>query len=299
MAQLDVRRTYADTFNLLQQDLDAFVDDIETFFNLTKINDDNLQDAGITASSKLTTGSLTTAKFENNSVTTAKIADDAVTTAKIADSAVTSAKILADNITTAKIADSAVTTAKIPDDAITTVKLATSSVTEVKHAATVFSAGTSSGTKSTASTTTLCTVTVAATGRPIFVGLTSDGTSGPAYVGVPSITPAYSAVSAGYYARCSVEIKRDSTVIAMPAVQTYVQRKSQSGGVGPEYDMRNCVQFVPPGCIWTIDTPTAGFTYTYTFTLYSSTSTAAFSGHAASADVAAIGVNCTAIAWEM
>ncbi len=53
MATLNVRREYADGDILLESDLDAFLDDIETFLNVTKIDDDNIQDLGITGSTKL------------------------------------------------------------------------------------------------------------------------------------------------------------------------------------------------------------------------------------------------------
>ena len=93
MAQLDVRREYADGEILLASDLDAFLNDIETFLNVIKLNDDNIQDGGINAATKLADSSVTTSKLANGAVTTNKIADGAVTTAKIADGAVTTAKI--------------------------------------------------------------------------------------------------------------------------------------------------------------------------------------------------------------
>lgn len=103
MAQINVSRTYEDGEILTEADLDVFLDDLETFLNITKINDDNIQDAGINA----------TAKVLNLSVTTAKLAAGAVTTNKIADAAVETAKIADENITTAKIDDEAVTLAKL------------------------------------------------------------------------------------------------------------------------------------------------------------------------------------------
>lgn len=122
MAQLDVRREYADGEILLASDLDAFLNDIETFLNIIGINDDNIQDGGINA----------TTKIADATVTTAKLANGAVTTAKIADSAVTAAKLAADSVTTAKIVDAAVTTAKIADSAITIAKVADSTKYSIK-----------------------------------------------------------------------------------------------------------------------------------------------------------------------
>lgn len=103
MATLSTTRNYEDGEILTQADLDAFLDDIETFVNVTKLNDDNLQNNGITGSSKLVTGSVTAAKLATDSVTTAKIVDSNVTTAKIADSNVTTVKIADDNVTFAKM----------------------------------------------------------------------------------------------------------------------------------------------------------------------------------------------------
>lgn len=97
MATLDVTRNYADGEVLTEADIDAFLDDIETFNNVTKLNDDNLQNNGITGSLKLLTGSVSAAKLATDSVTTIKIADANVTTPKIADEAVTLIK-LADEV---------------------------------------------------------------------------------------------------------------------------------------------------------------------------------------------------------
>ena len=124
MSQIDIRREYADGDVLLASDLDAIVDDVETFINTTKLNDDNIQNSGITASDKLIDASISTAKLASSSVTAVKIASDAVTTAKILDANVTAAKLATDSVTTAKILDANVTTAKINDGAVTTAKLA-------------------------------------------------------------------------------------------------------------------------------------------------------------------------------
>lgn len=162
MAQLDVRRTYRSNKVLTAQDINAFLDDIEAFFNLVKINSDNIQDASITVSSKIIDGTITTSKIDNNAVTTAKIADNAVTTAKIADSAVTTAKIVDNAVTTAKIADSAITSAKIADNAVTNVKLAAINKT---------SSSTISFTTSATSPTfvTNSQISITTTGKPVML----------------------------------------------------------------------------------------------------------------------------------
>jgi microcystin-dependent protein len=83
MAQISIRQLYADAEILFASDLDAIVDDIETFLNSTKINDDNIQNSGITASDKLVDASINAAKLASDAVTTAKILDANVTRAKI------------------------------------------------------------------------------------------------------------------------------------------------------------------------------------------------------------------------
>jgi hypothetical protein len=128
MSSLSTTRSYDDGEVLVRADLDAFLDDIETFLNVTKINDDNIQNSGITGSTKLLNSSVTAGKLAADSVTTLKIADSNVTTAKIADENVTTAKIADLNVTTAKINDLAVTTGKLAADAVTNAKLADDAV---------------------------------------------------------------------------------------------------------------------------------------------------------------------------
>jgi microcystin-dependent protein len=92
MATLTVTKTYQDGDVLLESDLDGIKSSIETFLNITGLNDDNIQDGGITGSTKLVNGSVTQAKLASDAVTTAKVVDGSVTIAKLA-SAVT-AKIV-------------------------------------------------------------------------------------------------------------------------------------------------------------------------------------------------------------
>lgn len=285
MAQLDVRRTYADESPLFQENLDAFVDDIETFVNLTKLNDDNFQNAGITASTAFVAGSLTGEKLEGSAVTTAKIASNAVTTSKLATNSVTTAKLDTGAVTTAKIADGAVTTAKLDTGAVTTAKIADGAVTDEKHAATVYAFTGASGDLSTTTNVVIGTLQITATGRPLFIGLTSIEDAG---------SGAYIAITGGggpKIVRAAVEIKRGSTVIAAPAIQTYCSptniyyKNTPSGTANGPYTSRNGAMAMPPGTIWTIDTPSAG-TYTYTFTLHATSSNSSFTGHGAGAPCA-------------
>jgi len=95
LATLSITKQWANGEVLLEADLDYIKSDIETFLNTTKINDDNIQTGGVTASTKLVDLSITAAKMGTDSVTTPKIEASAVTTAKIADSNVTLGKLAA------------------------------------------------------------------------------------------------------------------------------------------------------------------------------------------------------------
>lgn len=110
MPTLTITKTYADGLVLLEADLDHIKNDIETFLNFsaggTGINDDNIQNQGITASSKIVASSVITSLLAGSAVTTPKIADLNVTTAKIADGAVTAIKIADGTIQPAKISHS-------------------------------------------------------------------------------------------------------------------------------------------------------------------------------------------------
>ncbi len=100
MATITITKQWANGQILLEADLDFIKSDIETFINVTKLNDDNIQNAGITASSKLIDGTISTGKLQNAAVTDTKLATNAVTTIKITDANVTAAKLAADVFTT-------------------------------------------------------------------------------------------------------------------------------------------------------------------------------------------------------
>ena len=129
MPTLSISKTYQDGDVLFEVDLDNIKNDLETFFNITKIDDSNLLDAGITASTKIEDETISTGKIASSAVTTAKITDGSVTATKFADSAVTTAKITDANVTTAKINDLAVTTAKLNAGAVTYAKRSVTSTT--------------------------------------------------------------------------------------------------------------------------------------------------------------------------
>lgn len=171
MPTITITKTYADGDVLFESDLDNIIDDIETFLNVTKIDNTNIQDNGIDASTKVS----------DASVTSAKIASGAITTTKILDAAVT----------TDKLNDLAVTTAKLNDLAVTTAKLADASVTYAKRASATISTSSSSGTYSTTSTSrvdvTNLTVSITTTGRPVLLVL-QGSTSAARIVGPAGTT---------------------------------------------------------------------------------------------------------------
>ncbi len=161
MAQLSIRRLFAARETLTVDDLDAICDDLEAFFNQIKLSDDNIQDAGITASSKVAAGTITAAIFPNDVISTAKIADGAFTAEKITDSSITTAKLASNAVTTVKIADGAVTLAK---------REAVNWVTDTAAGSTV---------SSTSYNAIGLTQDITTTGRPVFIGITSAGVTTP------------------------------------------------------------------------------------------------------------------------
>jgi len=83
MPTLSITKTYADGSVLTEADLDNIKDDIETFLNTTKIDQDNIQAGGVDAAS-LATDSVIAIKIQADAVTTVKILDANVTSAKLA-----------------------------------------------------------------------------------------------------------------------------------------------------------------------------------------------------------------------
>lgn len=164
MSTLDITRTYADGTLLYAADFDALCNESETFFNTTKLNGDNIDDAGITASLKITDTSITTAKIPDSAITTLKLEDEAVTTAKINDLAVTTAKILDGTLVTADFTDASVTNAKRA---------------AVTH---VLSSGCGSNTQATGQAIPNLTgdITLTGTSPIVFISLMPDAGVGPA-----------------------------------------------------------------------------------------------------------------------
>lgn len=139
-----------------------------------------------------------------------------------------------------------VDTDQIRNLAVTTAKINDGAVTQAKRAALGQQISASCGTFSTTSTSyvdvTNLTVTITTTGRPVFIGVTSDGTS------ANMATLAVSNAS-GTVTECYFKILRDSTDIAFYRLNN----NSPTGSIA----IRG-----PTSAISTLDVPAAG-TYTY------------------------------------
>jgi hypothetical protein len=81
MATIDLTRV-TDGSNYGETELNTLCDELETFFNTTKISDDNIQDGTINGT-KIAAGTVTAAKLASNSVGTDQLANDSVTAAKL------------------------------------------------------------------------------------------------------------------------------------------------------------------------------------------------------------------------
>lgn len=195
---------------------------------------------------------VTTAKIADNAVTSAKLSSSAsidlsraVTTDHIRDSAVTTAKIAAGGVTTTNILDGNVTSAKIAPGGVTQDRLA-SRATGSTVAAGGFATSSSSGAYSTSSTSftavTNLSVTITTTGRPVFVGLISDGSG--------NFSEIYE--SGGSLPNTSMRFLRSGTEISRQHL-IYTSSANQV--------------YLPPSSISHYDAPAAG-TYTYTFEVH-------------------------------
>lgn len=104
MAVLTISKTFADTQVLFEADLDAMKSSIETAVNTTKLNDDNFQNSGITANTKVIDGTITSSVIADETITADLINSAAVTTAKLEDGGIGTDDIDTNAVTAAKIA---------------------------------------------------------------------------------------------------------------------------------------------------------------------------------------------------
>lgn len=253
MATISIPKNYQDGDPLFESDLDDIRNAVEDFLNITKINDDNIQDDGITGSTKIIDGTVTESILGTDAVTTVKIDDLAVTTAKIADGAVTEDKL---NTSTAgdglaggggtpyavNVDDS---TIEIDTD---TLRVKDLGITREKQEAVGQQISSSSGAFNDASGSvvdvTNLSVTITTSGRPVMVFLQSDASVSRASLG-GSLTSAETFINVGF------QILRDAVLIA----KVVLKGENFTSSSGNELE-------VPPSALAVLDTPIAG-TYVY------------------------------------
>lgn len=258
MPTLTLTKNYADATILFASDFDVWLTELETFLNTTKIDDGNLLDASITASTSITDASITTVKLPSNAVTTAKIADSGVeegdfallaaTTAKLADASVTTEKILDANVTTAKVGTSAITRTKL-----TASNYAISSSINYAFYNSSYYPGTPNLTTSDQSIPN-ATVTITTNGNPVEVRVM------PILYAIPNGGFIQAIEPGGGYTVFTVY--RDAVAIAVLEMNEAVSDFSQSTNIS------SSIMGIGP----ILDSPSAG-TYTYTLKVKSSSAT--------------------------
>ncbi len=251
MATLTITKTYEDGVLLMEADLDAIRTSIQTFLNTTKLNDDNFQDDGITASAKIIDASITNAKMADNSVGTTQFQAGSVTAAKLADEAVTDAKL---SSSASVDADRAVNTDNIKDGA----------VTYGKRADLNYILSSSSGSFTTTSTSlvdiTNLSVTLTRNGRPTLLALIPDG-GVASYIGASNFG---SGGGGGYSAYIITQFLKDGT----GNLGNFML--SMAGG--------NSTKIVPPGMYFVIDYSSVVGNSTYSVKMQTFKTSGAFTG---------------------
>lgn len=216
MPALTIPNTFTNATTAVASEVNANFTAVSTLLNSTKLDADNLQDGAVTA---------------------AKIGTNAVTGAKLNSDTVDNSTLQYTN-STLSIKDSGVTTAKINDSAVTTAKINDGAVTQAKRASLGQQLSSSVSTTSTSTSFTAITglsASITTTGRPVFIGLVSDGAGSPSLIGFGT---------GGAY-RTTIRLKQDSTEIA--------QWPFDAGTAGGD---------IPCSSVWHIYSVAAG-TYTY------------------------------------
>lgn len=147
------------------------------------------------------------------------------------------------------VPDGSITKAKFSGGAVSQAMLqtrATGTSVAAGGYATSASTGAFSGTNTSLTDVTNATVTIVATGRPVWVGLISDGTINTS--ASCSVGAFKNSANAGS-AESSFAIVRDSTVISYSRVSHTVSTGSTGSGLFVK---------TPCGAVYMIDTPTAG-----------------------------------------
>ncbi len=162
------------------------------------------------------------------------------------------ATAVAGAIIAADLGTSAVETLKINDLAVTTAKINDLAVTRGKLATLTPAVSSSSGSVSTTSASmvdvTNLSVSVTVTGRPIWVGLVSDGSANSSYIGGR-------ATSDQRIAFGDFRVLRDATEVSRVQINAYFQGIASGSNTAELY--------LPPGALFHLDIGVAAGTYTY------------------------------------
>jgi hypothetical protein len=255
MATLAITRLYAADEVLFELDLDEVRQDIENFVNTIKLNDDNIQDGGITASTKVLDGTITGDVIGSSAIITSKITDGAIDSDALGSSSITTAKIAANTLTGTTFGSGSVTKDKL---STVTPRINTSVIDDD-----IFLAGETSYAEVVGAS-----VTITATGTkkvlvmlyPTLdssVTLSSAGTfRGNSRAGGIRIKRGITGGTFGASFKSFLRMKRGSTVLAEWEIQTTISNPSGTGE-------NNVVWSVPSLTFWCFDEPSAGST-TYT-----------------------------------
>lgn len=264
MSTLNLPKQYEDGQILFAADLDVILDEFENFFNVTQINDGNIQDDGLTGSIVIRDATVTTDKLASNSVNTSELATDAIATADINNSAVTTAKLATDSVGTSELAADSITTAKIVDNEIGKTKL----VSNYVFSGTDLTTFTIDSTTTTPTTIPNLQCTITTTGNP--VEIRAFTVLHPTDADNSNLTTGGRAL----YKRDSqvypvIEIYRDSTLIYSTVDQSNLHSTWVANGTSSE-------RHIHPTIGPFLDAPGAG-TYVYSIKGYFK-SVAPFSG---------------------
>jgi len=196
---------------------------------------------------KIQNQGIDTGQIANGAVGTAQIASNAVTAAQIAPGTITSNNFAPGQINSTLLAQGAVGTSNLMDGSVTLPKLAARTLqTNVASVGGVAISGSSGNFEAYASTVVAnLTVTLSTIGRPVFVGLIGDGSTGGSYIGV--YTSANTPPSAQF------GITRGNTTICAYNLT----------GPASTVTAENDQVYIPGSALHMIDLPPGAGTYTY------------------------------------
>lgn len=244
MPILTIPRNYKANEPVLESYLDAALDSIESFLNVTKLDDINIQAASITASSKVSDGTVTVVTLAAEAITTSKIDANAVTAAALnSDTAGTGLSQATDGELDVVVDDSTVEVdplngVQIKDLGITRAKLDSNSSEQLSS-----NSGTFTTNSSTLSDVTNLSVSITTTGRPVLIQLVGPSSPAANWVGI-SIPGAGSGFN-----HAALIFVRDSEIIG-------------SAGLATEHNSDTKGLKLPSQTFMHVDQPAAG-TYTY------------------------------------